>query len=44
MQFYKTKQINPIFIFDEGVIKTGECRLFIDNTYENEFLSFNFEN
>ena len=29
-QFYKTKKANPIFIFEEGVIKIGECKLEVD--------------
>ena len=34
MQFYKTKDPNPIFSFDEGMIKIGECRLDIGQEYE----------
>ena len=30
MSFYKTKKANPIFIFEEGVIKIGECVLEVD--------------
>ena len=35
MQFYKTKAINPVFTFDEGMIKIGECRLDIGKEYES---------
>ena len=35
MNFYKTKKINPIFIFEEGIIKIGQCRLDIGEEYEN---------
>ena len=35
MQFYKTKDKNPIFTFDEGMIKIGECRLDIGKEYES---------
>ena len=34
LRFFKTKEPNPIFIFDEGSIKIGECTLNIGNTYE----------
>ena len=33
--FYKTKKPNPIFSFEEDVIKIGECSLELDETYEN---------
>ena len=32
--FYKTKDPNPIFIFDEGVNKIGECELYVGKTYK----------
>ena len=35
MYFYKTKKQNPIFTFEEGIIKIGECRLNILKEYEN---------
>jgi hypothetical protein len=35
MEFYKTKTKNPTFVFEEGIIKIGECRLEIDKEYEN---------
>jgi hypothetical protein len=35
MMFYKTKKANPIFTFEEGIIKIGECRLEIGKEYEN---------
>ena len=35
MTFYKTTKKNPIFTFEEGVIKIGRCRLNIGQTYEN---------
>ena len=35
MQFYKTKKNNPIFTFEEGIIKIGECRLDIGEEYDN---------
>ena len=35
INFYKSKKINPIFIFEEDVIKIGECLLDIGKTYEN---------
>ena len=34
IEFYKTKAPNPIFIFDEGVNKIGECELYVGKTYE----------
>ena len=33
--FYKTKKSDPIFSFEEGIIKIGECSLKFDETYEN---------
>ena len=33
MQFYKTKNPNPIFISEDGMIKIGECRLDIGKEY-----------
>ena len=33
--FYKTKKPNPIFSFEEDVIKIGECSLELDETYED---------
>ena len=35
IEFYKTKKLNPIFIFEEGIIKIGECQLYIDKEYNN---------
>ena len=35
MQFYKTKDPNPVFVFDEGMIKIGECRIDIGEKYES---------
>ena len=35
MQFYKSKNPNPTFIFDEGMIKIGECRIDIGKEYES---------
>ena len=35
MEFYKTRKVNPIFIFEEGITKIGECILDIDKIYEN---------
>ena len=35
INFYKSQKINPIFTFEEGVIKIGECLLEIGKTYEN---------
>ena len=35
MHFYKTKNPNPTFIFEEGMIKIGECRLDIGKEYES---------
>ena len=35
INFYKSKKINPIFTFEKGVIKIGECLLDIGKTYEN---------
>ena len=35
MHFYKTKNPNPIFISEDGMIKIGECRLDIGKEYEN---------
>ena len=35
LQFYKTKKANPIFAFEEGVIKIGECTLDLGRGYEN---------
>ena len=34
LELYKPKAPNPIFIFDEGVINIGECKLYIGKTYE----------
>ena len=34
MKFYKTKNQSSIFIFEEGIIKIGECLLEIDKEYE----------
>ena len=36
MEFYKTKKLNPIFTFEEGIIKIGECKLYIGKEYKNE--------
>ena len=35
MQFYKTKKTNPVFVFEEGIVKIGECKLNIEKEYEN---------
>ena len=35
MKFYKTKKQNPTFIFEEGMIKIGECLLDVGIEYEN---------
>ena len=35
MSFYKTKKTNPIFTFEEGMIKIGECKLDVGQIYEN---------
>ena len=35
LYFYKTKKHNPIFCFEEDVIKIGECTLELDKTYKN---------
>jgi len=35
MIYYKTKKQNPIFSFEEGIIKIGECQLDIDKKYDN---------
>ena len=33
--FYKTKKQNPIFTFEEGITKIGQCRLDIGKEYNN---------
>ena len=33
--FYKTKKRNPIFAVEEGLIKIGECKLYLDTTYKD---------
>ena len=35
MVFYKTKKPNPVFTFEEGIIKIGEFHLDIDRNYDN---------
>ena len=35
MKFYKTKDPNPVFAFDDGMIKIGECRIDIGKEYES---------
>ena len=35
MAFYKTEKTNPIFAFEEGMKKIGECELDIGKIYEN---------
>ena len=35
MKFYKTKKLNPVFIFEEGMVKIGECQLDVWKSYEN---------
>ena len=35
MEFFKATKANPIFTFEEGVIKIGECFLDIGKAYEN---------
>ena len=34
ISFYKTKKQNPLFIFEEGIKKIGECTLSFDNEYK----------
>jgi hypothetical protein len=34
ISFYKTKKQNPIFTFEEGIKKIGECKFYIDNEYK----------
>ena len=34
LQFFKTKKPNPIFVFEEGIIKIGECVLEIGKEYK----------
>ena len=33
--FYKTKKQNPLFAFEEGMKKIGECKISIDKEYKN---------
>ena len=35
MIFYKTKKQNPIFTFEEGLVKIGEYELYLDATYKD---------
>ena len=35
MEFYKTKNHNPIFVFEEGMVKIGVCRIDIGKEYES---------
>ena len=35
LTFYKTKKQNPIFTFEEGITKIGECLLDIGKEYNN---------
>ena len=35
MEFYKTKNPNPTFAFEEGMVKIGECRIDIGKEYES---------
>ena len=35
MEFYKTKNQNPIFINEAGMIKIGECKLDIEKEYDS---------
>ena len=35
LRFYKTKKQNPVFVFEEDIIKIGECILDIGEIYEN---------
>ena len=35
MEFYKTKNPNPIFVFEEGMVKIGVCRIDIGKEYES---------
>ena len=35
MYFFKTKKKNPVFIFEDDIIKIGEYQLEIDEEYEN---------
>ena len=34
LTFYKTKKPNPIFIFEDGITKIGECSLEIGNEFQ----------
>ena len=34
LTFYKTKKPNPIFIFEDGITKIGECNLEIGNEFQ----------
>ena len=36
ISIYKTKEKNPIYIDEEGIIKIGECNLEIDGEYSNK--------
>ena len=33
--FYKTKKVNPIFTFEEGITKIGKCSIYIDKEYKS---------
>ena len=35
MEFYKTKNPNPNFIIEAGMVKIGECRIDIGKKYES---------
>ena len=35
LTFYKTKKTDPIFVFEEGITKIGECFFKIDAKYKN---------
>ena len=36
INFYKTKKVDPIFIFENDVSKIGECRINIVNEFKNK--------
>ena len=35
ISFYKTKKVNPIFTFEEGITKIGKCSIYIDKEYKS---------
>ena len=36
IEFFKTKKVNPIFTFEEGVMKIGECKLHVNLTDDDD--------